>query len=274
MDQNPLKQYFRRPAMYLRLPSDGNFYEPGSLDMPPNRELPIFPMTAIDEITSRTPDALYNGSAVVSIIQSCVPSIKNGWQVNSIDLDAILIAIRIATNGDDMELNTRCPKCGEEHKFGINLVQLLAGQKKANYDQPLHVRELEIHFRPLTYEEINKNDIEQFELQKFLFDLQDVEDSEKKKKEMEHALKKMNSIVNNVISSTILGIKTPQEFVTSREFISEYLNNCDKQTNKLIKEHSIALREENSIKPFDIKCTKCENQYQQPIIMNVSDFFE
>lgn len=55
---NPLKQFFRQPAIYLRLPSNGDFWPAGSLQMTPNSELPVYPMTAIDEITYRTPDAL------------------------------------------------------------------------------------------------------------------------------------------------------------------------------------------------------------------------
>ena len=49
---NPLRHFFRQPAIYLRLPSNGNFWPEGDLAMPQNRELPVLPMTAIDEITS------------------------------------------------------------------------------------------------------------------------------------------------------------------------------------------------------------------------------
>ena len=55
--------------------------------MPENRELPVYPMTAIDEITYRTPDALFNGQAVVNVIHSCVPNIKNAWEIPGTDLD-------------------------------------------------------------------------------------------------------------------------------------------------------------------------------------------
>ena len=68
ISNNPLKQYFRQPAIYVRLPSGGQHYPPGAINMPPNGELPVFPMTAMDEITYRTPDALFNGSAVISVI--------------------------------------------------------------------------------------------------------------------------------------------------------------------------------------------------------------
>ena len=59
-NDNPLRRYFRQPAIYIRLPSAGKFYPPGTLDMPANNELPVLPMTAVDEIVSRTPDALFN----------------------------------------------------------------------------------------------------------------------------------------------------------------------------------------------------------------------
>jgi len=71
MDNNPLKAYFRRPAIYLKLPSEGKYYPQGSVDIPVNGEVAVYPMTAVDEITTKTPDALFNGSAVVEIIKSC-----------------------------------------------------------------------------------------------------------------------------------------------------------------------------------------------------------
>ena len=101
---NPLKQYFRRPGLYLKLPSGGSGYTPADLVLPENGELPVYPMTAIDEITAKTPDALYNGVAITEIIKSCVPNILDPWKITSVDLDAVLIAIRAATSGGEMEL--------------------------------------------------------------------------------------------------------------------------------------------------------------------------
>jgi len=111
---NPLRQFFRQPAIYLKLPSAGRYWPAASLDLPANGELPIYPMTAIDEITYRTPDALFNGQAVISVIQSCVPAIKNAWHVPNIDLSPLLIAIRIASQGHEMGLNAVCPACSHE----------------------------------------------------------------------------------------------------------------------------------------------------------------
>ena len=104
LPNNPLTQYFRQPAIYIRLPSQGKFYPNGSLNMPPNGELPVLPMTSVDEITYRTPDALFNGSATVSVIKSCVPNIRDPWVMPSADMDAVLVGIRIASYGHDMDM--------------------------------------------------------------------------------------------------------------------------------------------------------------------------
>ena len=105
---NPLRKYFRQPSIHLRLPSGGKFYPPGTLDLPPNGEIPILPMTAVDEITTRTPDALFNGSAVVDIMHSCVPNIGDPWSIPAVDFNALLAAVRLASYGHEMEVSTTC----------------------------------------------------------------------------------------------------------------------------------------------------------------------
>ena len=50
IEQNPLRKQFRQPKMYTQLPSRGNFYPDGVLDMPETGELPVFAMTAKDEL--------------------------------------------------------------------------------------------------------------------------------------------------------------------------------------------------------------------------------
>ena len=107
--QNPLHKYFRQPKIYLRLPSSGNFYPAGALEKTESGEYPVYSMTAKDEIVMKTPDALMNGQATVDIIQSCVPNIKDAWKVPSIDLDAILVAIRIATYGEMLDVSAIIP---------------------------------------------------------------------------------------------------------------------------------------------------------------------
>ena len=111
LENNPLKQYFRRPSIYFKLPSGGKYYDASVVTIPENGELPVYPMTAIDEITTKTPDALYNGTGMADIIKSCIPAINNPWAINSIDLDAILVAVKVASGGNDLTLTSECPAC-------------------------------------------------------------------------------------------------------------------------------------------------------------------
>ena len=99
---NPLSGHFRSPKIYTQLPSAGRYYTSKVVEMPDSNELPVFPMTAKDELIMRNPDALLNGEAVSQVIQSCVPNVKNARQLLSNDVDALLLAIQGASYGDDI----------------------------------------------------------------------------------------------------------------------------------------------------------------------------
>lgn len=273
MNNNPLKQYFRRPSIYIKLPSLGKFYDSTVIQPTENGEIPVYPMTAVDEVTSRTPDALFNGHAVTEIIKSCIPAILDPWKINSIDLDTLLISIRIASNGNEMDMGSTCPECETDNNYSIDLVTLLGEQRNVDYEKTLNIRELEIKFKPLTYSETNKNNLQQYELQKTLTLLQDMEDNDEKSRQMKLVVQKLNELMNTVIASTIDYIKTPETTVHEFDFIKEFLENCDRQTNTVIKDYSIKLREDGQLKPLHVVCTNCQHEYKQPIILNLTDFF-
>jgi hypothetical protein len=274
LENNPLKQYFRRPSMYFRLPSNGKYYESGVVNIPENHELPVYPMTAIDEMTVRTPDALFNGAAIVDLIKSCVPNIIDPWKLNSVDMDAIIIAIKAASSDGVMELRSVCPACSEDTKYDIDLMPILSGIVSVNYDEEMSVRELKIKFKPLTYVETNDNSLKQFQIQKTIAMMSDVEDETQKQTMMTDSISKLNTLVIEIIAQTIAYIQTPETKVTDRAFIIDFLNNCDKNTSNSIKDHSIMLREQNELKPLDVTCPSCQHKYDQRIVMNATDFFE
>lgn len=273
MSHNPLKQYFRRPSIYLKLPSEGKGYAPNSIDLPENNELPIYPMTAIDELTAKTPDALYNGQAVVDIIKSCVPNIKDPWTLLSIDLDAILIAIKSASSGDSLEIDTSCPKCKEVSTYNISLVGLLSTLKVGDYSKALELGDLKIKFKPLTYKEINEAALGKFEVEKTFVVLNNASDEDKIKISKE-LLEKITLLTMELLSKTIIEIETPTVTVDSEEFILDFLKNCDRNIFNNIRDYNTELKSSSELKPLDIKCTACGNEYSQPFTLNPSDFFD
>jgi len=273
LENNPLRQYFRRPAIYLRLPSGGN-YPQGVIRNTETGELPVYPMTAIDEIATKTPDALFNGQAVVDIIKSCVPDIIDPWRISSADLDSILIAIRAASNGNNMEINSLCPKCDEDAKYDVNLAGILANMGRPDYTKELEIGEMALKFRPLTYREMNEVNLSQFDLQRNFIAIEQIEDVEEKTRRSREALAVITKVTMNTIAKTIEYIRTPSAMVTETEFILDFIENCDKTMYELIRDYNADLRSQSESKPMKIKCIHCQHDYEQPFTFNVTDFFE
>jgi bacterioferritin-associated ferredoxin len=275
LPNNPLQQYFRQPSIYIKLPSQGQFYPEGTLDMPPNGEIPVYPMTAIDEISYRTPDALFNGSAVISVMQSCVPNIKNCWAIPAVDVDTILISIRIASYGHEMEVATKCPKCGEDAEHGLDLRSVLDRMKAPDYQKVLKYGDMEFYFKPLTYKDLNDNNQTQFEEQRALQTINSVDTSDEDKiTAMSKVLKKITEITVNAMALSISAVKTPTALVTERAFIDDLLKNCDRKLFAMIRDHVLALKSASEIQPMTLKCGACSNEYQQAITLDMSSFFE
>ena len=273
MDNNPLRQYFRRPAVYISLPSKGEGYSNEDLEMPETNELPVYPMTAIDEITARTPDALFNGTSIVDLIKSCVPSIKNPWAIKSVDMDAILIGIRAASGGEMLEIDTTCPSCEVTATYSINLIAALSSLKPGNYKAPLEVGNLKIKFRPLVYSEMNQASLGQFEVQKFFDALYTIETEEERNAASREALEKITFLTMDILSKTIEYIETPNGNVDDKAFILDFMKNCDNTVYNSIRDHSAELKEGTELKPATINCASCSHEYDQAYSINPTDFF-
>lgn len=273
MNNNPLKQYFRRPGVYLKLPSGGRGYPEGALNIPETGELAVFPMTAIDEITTKTPDALFNGTAVAELIKSCIPDIVDPWAVTSEDLDSILIAIKAASGGNEFEVMSVCPKCANEGTYGVNLVGVLSSMKAPDYSKHLEVGDLRIKFKALTYKEINQAGMEQIEVQRIFTAIENAKEDAERVKLSEKALKGVTDLTMRLLTKAIEYIETPTSKVIEKEFILDFLKNCDKNIYVKVRDFNTELKAQTEIKPLEIKCVECSNEYKQSFTLNPTDFF-
>lgn len=272
---NPLRKYFRQPVIHLRLPSGGKFYPPGSIDLPPNGEVPVLPMTAVDEITSRTPDALFNGSAVVNVISSCVPNIKDCWTIPAVDFNALLAAVRIASYGHEMEIGSTCPACGQIHEYTIDVRQALDQLRMPDYDTPAQLGDLSVYFTPMTYRQLNEVSQVQFGDQKLMQVINSSETTEEEKMvKLGEAFKRITYLTIRSIAQSIGAIKSANLMVTDYEQIEEFLINAPKDVFNKIRDHAVKLREATDLNPVDITCDNCQNQYKQEFTLDMSNFFE
>lgn len=277
---NPLGKYFRQPKLHITLPSQGKFYPSGSIDMPETGELPVFSMTAKDELTMKTPDALLNGQATVEVIKSCVPNIKDPWQLPSIDLDAILIAIRLATYGDNMTMKIKTPVTGEEKEMQINIRDLLDTFANLEFSNIISLPEMTVHIRPLTYKEFTKNALKTFEQQRIFNIVNDESISDEDKLQaFTNSFAKLTELTVDMMSNHIVAIEVEGQVVDNKQHIDEFMRNADKSFFESIQKHINNEREKFAIKPLIAQATPEEIEqgvpetYEVPITFDQANFF-
>jgi ribosomal protein S27E len=212
---------------------------------------------------------------MVKIFESCVPNVRDAWQVPSLDVDTLLVAIRIATYGHGMDIGTKCPKCQNEDEYQLDLRVVLEGITSPDYDVPVKIGDLEVYFKPMTYQELNANSQIQFEDQKLVAMFQNAEIPEDEKlKQLGEAFLKITNLTVRSIAQSIGIIKTPTAQVNEQEFIVEFLSNCEKAAFNAIRDRAIQLKQEAELKPVKIKCTNCAHEYEQNFTLDMSNFFD
>jgi hypothetical protein len=272
---NPLAQYYRQPKIYIDLPSKGEFYPDGSLDLSQDGKYAVFAMTAKDELMFKTPDALLNGQSTVEVIKSCIPAIKDPWKMPSIDVDAALIAIRIATYGETMEVSSKCPSCDTDQEFGIDLTHWLAETAQFQYQPVINLGDLTINITPYSYHEITKTSLKTFEQQRIFNVINDESISDEKKIEMfGESFVKLTAMTVDIIAGCVQSIETPQGTVTDKTIIEDFINNADKSVFQAISDHVTNMKGNGSSKTISVKCESCNNEYEMPLTMDQSTFFE
>jgi hypothetical protein len=281
VQSNPLTKYFRQAKIFIKLPSQGKYYPANSITIPESGEFAVYSMTAKDELMMKIPDALINGESTIEIIKSCMPNIIDPWKMPSIDTDAILIAIRIATFGEMLEITSKVPVIGEERTFQIDLRNFLDQLISFEYEPLVQINDdITIEVRPLTYKEFTENALKTFEEQRiFKLVTDDTIPDDKKLQAFTNSFKKLTNLTIDMIVNSVNCIDTPDGKVYDKKFIREFFNNADKEVfNKLMK-HLETLKEKTTIKPLKVKSTQEDidrgvpEEYEIPITFDQSNFF-
>ena len=277
---NPLQKYFRQPKLHVRLPSGGKYYPPGTLDLPESGEVAIYPLTAKDELLLKTPDSLMNGTATADVIKSCVPQIKNPWYMPSLDVDAIIIAIRIATYGPEMTLTVKVPNTGDEKDFTVDLNNLVEPLMSAKYDAVIQLDKMKITLRPLMYSEFTKDAIRSFEEQR-VYNLMndDSVPAEEKMERFRAAFNRLTDLTVETVAKSIAQIEVDDQVVSEPKHILEFMQNTSKEFYTTILNHISEQRDKFAVKPFIANTTKEEQEkgapetFEVPITFDQSNFF-
>jgi hypothetical protein len=277
---NPLRKYFRQPKLYLELPSKGKFYPEGSIDMPENGELPVFPMTAKDELTMKTPDALMNGQATVDLVKSCVPNIIDPWKMPSIDLDTILIAIRIATFGEELSVTQVIPGLNEERSFSVDLRYTLEKFSRVNYVDEIEVDNMLVKISPLTYRQFTDSSMKTFEEQRIFASVNSKTMTEVEKMEkFSTSFRKLTDLTVGMMIDSIKSITVDDNIVDNKTFIKEFIDNADKNVFSTVLDHLESQKDSFAMEPLQVTFNEedvangAPKNMEIPLSFDQSNFF-
>lgn len=278
---NPLQQFYRKETTFVRLPSRGHFYADGVVSLPESGELSIMAMTAADEIMLKNPDALLSGKAIIDVITSCVKGVNKPRKLLACDIDALMIAIREASYGDEAIMELYCPKddCGAKNEYNLNLEMLLNDTEvlQESYEVVLQ-NELTIFLKPGTFETMNRQNKAAFENSKIQRAMNDATLSDEATMQLLSqvftTLTKLNfEIINAAIDRIVFTDPEGEvQTITNTKHISDFIQNIDKTSVDIIDSKIADINKIGITKTLDATCAKCNHKWEAPLELNPVNF--
>ncbi len=281
-----LNKYQRHPKHYVSLPSNGFYYEEGSIELTHNNELPVRAMTAKDELLLKNPEALLNGDSVAKVISSCCPEIKMDiMDLVAPDIEVILLAVLSASFSDELDFEATCPECGTVNEYKAIISDLL--KKVKTLDPPFILEEkvfdienneekIKFHLTPYTYKQETNRSIMEIENQKMFHYLSDGDiDEDEKLKRYADSFNKMIKLNFDTIADSITKIETNDGSEDNKELIEAFINDLDSETIKRISAEINEINESGIDKNFQAKCQnkECGHEWETSVEFDPAFFF-
>ncbi len=274
-ESNPLSKYFRKPTIYVQVPTGGRFNP--EIDKTILDEIPVMPMTAIDEISMQNPDELLNGEALMNVIRSCVPTIPEPRNLCNIDADLLYIAIKYATYGKTITHLHTCTGCKEQAEYNIDINNILEKFPEIHEVDPVEHEDLKIFVHPPKMESMTRMaliDVEQQRILKSVAEIggEDITEMELAK-QFAISFRKVSKQNVDLLISSINRIETPNETVTDEDDILEFMNNVPalviKEVNDRIK---LVTKKPEDLTTFEFACAACKHKDKINFELNPVNF--
>lgn len=274
---NPLKQYFRKPGIWVKLPSQGKFYQTRPAELNDMGEIPIYPMTAKDELLAKNADALLNGSAIIQLVQSCAPTIVDPENMPAIDLDAVLVAVKRCTYGEFMDVSTTCDCAeGTKNEVRVDVNQLIAGIKVMEDSEPIeHESGIKIFTKPITVKNILDLNWVQYEQvrQIQMAERQDL-DEKVRSSMLTNSYEKLTNQSLRVVAGAIETLLLPDgSTVTDKNWIEEWVRDLSRPEYSKLEKAIMDTNSRGIDKELKIQCQKCDKVYTSQLDLNPTTFF-
>jgi len=275
---NPLSQFMRMPEIFITLPSGGKFNHPADVELSMSGELGVAAMTTKDDLTLKSPEGLLNGESISSIIQSCCPGIKNVRNLPAPDLDVILLAIRHATYGDDMDFDIKCPNCDHEELYSMSISESLSNMEFLEDEYFVtFANNVKVYVKPFTYELSVKESLQKYheaQAVKLLVD-EDLNLNPEKATEFTKSLHNLADLMTELCSHCIVKILDPEDnqLEATDEQINEWIKFLPRGDAELIQNKIAEINSIGTPKEKTVICAKCEHEWKANVSIDPASFF-
>ena len=306
---NPLLDYARKAELSINLPTNGIWYSEDNIILNALNEVEVYPMLPKDELTIVSPDALLTGKAIIDIIKSCVPSIKNPDLILYPDVNVLLLAIKSATYGDELKMEMNCPHCMEikeklknkpdelaklekegkiclhSQSFSFSCKSILENISLLEKEYIINTENgLKIFVRPNSAKDKNLFSLLNFKEKSILKQFKDYkfDDENQTEEERMTLISNINKIYmniseigNKIVTNGIKKVELPDgSFVEDELMIYEFISNS---SASFISELHEKIKELNDIglpKEIKYECPYCQYKWNEAFFgFNQSDFF-
>lgn len=289
---NLLTKYYRKPKAFISLPSKGKFYQLDESEQSMLEEVGVLPMTMLNQLSANNPESLVNGNTVEELIRDCstITSVEPR-KMFKCDIDALIMAIRMVSFEDAMNITMQCPKCNEEHTYGIDLAAMLS---EATYHEELPYKmsltensDITLYLTPTTLESALKVDQMLFQDAKEIDMIRkSIPESNKEtgKFENEEELKsyitniqdihrRMTMSTIDLFATSIVEAETPEGSTYDHDEITHFVSNLNEKDYALLKEKIEDINKIGIPKKRAFTCASCEHVFDGPVEVNPTDFF-
>lgn len=208
--------------------------------------------------------------------------IDDPWEIPLIDLDAVLVAIRIATYGEKMKMTVKVPNVeDEELDVEIDLVNILDSFRGKVWDPIIKFNDLKLHSAPLKFKDQNLYEQQNFETNQFIAMMRDnTKPLEERKQEMSKVFDAISETNIDLVTNQIKAIELPDGNIEYNNIaIKEFLNSLPVKDFEIVRSalterrKLFELPKTNVAVPAAMQEQGAPESFELPLVFNQSSFF-